>query len=190
MLKLTSITIVVIVAAGCVANGLPDGADGGTPLTGGYSVTVAPATGNCQPPPLTGPVSGKTFVVVKGDAMVVSVPATQDGSILSYRTVDVVDGQSDATVDDSGSTWRERLTISNETANGFTATRYDTWSNVAAYGSGDGGAHIPPPAADCTSAVELQYTLVTACPAPCTLRLIENFTDTSFGCDCPDGGGP
>jgi hypothetical protein len=191
IMKMSTITICVALV-GCTAPAIdpsgPSGPSGsGDPVTGIYDLTISPATGSCQPPPVTfSQPTLETLVNVLSPKMLrVQVP---DGSS-ALETLTLADGVYDRTFDTCGAQHELRLSSTHQGDRVLMVTRIDSWSGIAA-AMRDGLCNSIP-ANDCTSRVTLKYELREPCEPPCLVQ--ERPSGESFwpplACVCSGDGG-
>jgi hypothetical protein len=187
MTRLIAITLLLV---GCGTQ--PQAGNDGTPATGIYRLDVAPATGDCQPPILSGPLANTPQMYVgTWDHLQLRMP--EDSRDQAFRTLMLVNGDSDNQERTCGASHEMRLSVAAQSGSGLDVTRIDVWSDVGAAVRGAPGCDIVP-SADCTSSVEMRYTLETACPPPrCTVKEGQPSAPNLIApldCVCADGGAP
>jgi hypothetical protein len=189
MIKLTALTLLAAVCAtGCV--GTPGtNPDGAFALADGiYNLQVAPATGDCQPATLTGPLRLPMQLFVGRLGHGLSVPMPPDSTESSVERYELVDGRWYATVNTCGATHEIDLVVDVESGSRLDLTRTDSWSNVAAATRGMAGCYVPQH--DCRASTQLTYTLADACPAGCLGRSTDSILTNTCDCSSVDASVP
>jgi hypothetical protein len=196
--------LVTCFVAGCAQGALPiDNVDGftsgdmvlgmnGEPAEGIYAIDVSPATGDCQPPTLSGPLRQQFQAyggVLSYGALRVTTPmVSPTGSATGFESIDVFgDSAQGHNANVCGATQDFNLIVTGTSDSAYNVVRSDTWSDTA--DANRAVECLPPvPARDCHTSANMRFTLVQACPSPnCAVR---NLASTTLTCVCGDGGAP
>jgi hypothetical protein len=188
MLRLTALTLLVLAGTGCGGSSSTV-LDGGYVLADGlYNVQVASATGDCQPPTLTGPLRLPMRLYVGHQNQTLLVPMPGDSTEESVDRFELTNGRWDNTVNSCGATHEISIVIDVESGSRLDITRSDSWSNVAAATRGMAGCIVP--ASDCHTSTQLTYTFADACPEGCSGGAGSSILSDACDCSGADLGAP
>jgi hypothetical protein len=167
MIRLIALTALVV--TGCVATPGADQDGGFAAADGIYNIQVGSATGNCSPPTLSGPLRLPMQLYVGDLGGHILLPAPTDSSQSAMQRVEIVGGRSDSTASSCGAQHEIAFVVDLQSGSRLDVTRTDTWSAVAAATRSMPGCDGVP-RNDCSSSVQLTYTLAEFCPASCLAR--------------------
>ena len=200
MYKLIAMTMLL---GGCVAQPLATTAEPDLgrpivpPVSGIYDVTVATATGDCQPPSVSGPLPPmqQAIVAMGSGALRVQMPDATTGEVATSATRDLLGYKWQQSFDSCGARAALDITAISLAADAMTLVRSELWSGTAgARQDVDGGSDAACdvlPAKDCGSSVTIRYQLAQACPLPCQIVLAPTpgaDGAPAISCICSDGG--
>ena len=188
MIAITSLVGIGAAVVGCTGQGLPgaDGADGGTPQTGAYLVTVSKLAENCTPS--VDPPSNVTVRIDGSRApnLALDVPLRAWGMApLGGYDLSIVTLSGSETYFESETACGERLgthyTITAATDHSLDLDEEQTWSGVTG-----GACTVAVPTSACTLSGHIRYDLTLPCALPCKL-VSPSSTPVGappFTCDC------
>jgi hypothetical protein len=185
------IALTALLAAGCVGTPSSSDQDGGFAVASGiYDIQVGPATGDCSPPTLSGPLPRPMLLYVGELGHGLLLPTPTDSSQSAVSRIEIFGGRWDESVNSCGARHETELVIDLQSGSRLDVTRTDVWSAVAGATRSLPGCGLLP-SRDCRSTVQLTYTLADFCPASnCFARDGESFLTNVCVCAGSDLGAP